>query len=54
MATVTLNEVGAVLKKDILPAISDAVKQEALIYQIQRKSNPKPNLSITNFMFLLS
>lgn len=37
MATVTLNEVAAVLKKDILPAVSDAVQQEALIYQIARR-----------------
>lgn len=37
MPSVTLNEVAAVLKKDILPAISDAVQQEALIYQIARR-----------------
>lgn len=37
MATVTLTGVAAVLKKDILPAISDAVKQEALLYQIAKK-----------------
>jgi len=36
MPSVTLNEVAAVLKKDILPAVVDAVKQEALIYQIAR------------------
>lgn len=36
MPSVSLNEVAAVLKKDILPAVVDAVKQEALIYQIAK------------------
>lgn len=38
MASVSLTDVAAVLKKDILPAVVDAVKQDAMIYQIAKRS----------------
>jgi hypothetical protein len=51
MASVDLNAVAAVLKKDIAPAVSDAVKQEAVIYQIARKSF-KPQKFVNNKFYV--
>jgi len=51
MPSVTLNEVAAVLKKDILPAVVDAVKQEALIYQIA-KSKFTPQKFVNNKFYV--
>lgn len=51
MATVDLNAVSAVLKKDIYPALVDAVKQEALIYQIAKKSF-KPQKFVNNNFYV--
>lgn len=51
MPSVTLAEVAAVLKKDILPAVSDAVQQEALIYQIARKKF-KPQKFVNNRFYV--
>lgn len=51
MAEVTLTEVDAVLKKDIHPAVVDAVKQEALIYQIA-KSKFKPQKFVNNKFYV--
>jgi len=38
MSSVDLTAIQATLKKDILPAVVDAVKQEAMIYQIAKQS----------------
>ncbi|MGB9730013.1 MAG: phage major capsid protein [Thermoprotei archaeon] len=51
MATVDLNAVSAILKKDIYPALVDAVKQETLLYQIAKKSF-KPQHLINNKFYV--
>jgi hypothetical protein len=51
MPSVTLNEVAAVLKKDIFPAVVDAVRQEALIYQIA-KSKFTPQKFVNNKFYV--
>jgi len=47
MSRVDLTAVSAVLKKDIYPAVVDAVKQEAAIYQIAKRSF-KPQKFVNN------
>jgi len=49
MATVDINAVSAVLKKDIYPALVDAIKQDTLIYQIAKKSFKPQKLVNNNF-----
>lgn len=51
MASVDLNAVTAVLKKDILPAVVDAVKQDAMIYQLAKRSF-KPQKFINNKFYV--
>lgn len=49
--TTNLTAVAAVLKKDIYPAVSDAIRQEAVIYQIAKKSF-KPQKFVNNRFFV--
>lgn len=51
MSIVTLDAVSAILKKDIYPAVSDAIKQETVLYQIAKKSF-KPQKFVNNRFFV--
>lgn len=51
MSRVDLNAVAAVLKKDIYPAVSNAIKQESVIYQIAKRSF-KPQKFVNNRFFV--
>jgi len=51
MASVDLTAVSAVLKKDIFPALVDAIKQDTLIYQIAKKSF-KPQKFVNNNFYV--
>jgi hypothetical protein len=49
MASVDLTAVSAVLKKDIYPALVEAIKQDTLIYQLAKKSFKPQKLVNNNF-----
>jgi|YNPMSStandDraft_1061717.scaffolds.fasta_scaffold01063_4 hypothetical protein len=51
MATVDINAVSAVLKKDIYPALVEAIKQDTLIYQLAKKSF-KPQKFVNNNFYV--